>query len=225
MARPFRFDTQFPPDSVEPRDSAPSPPNPADFVMGGFTEEDLEAVRDRAYRQGLEVGDSQGFDRGQVAARQAAEVQAANALAAIEGALRTAVAGVAAFQGQLERDTVRIVTTLVGRLAPPLLEAVAEAELDNLILETLAAAVGRPTLEIRLHPQALERIAARMERLKQETGCTAVVALLPDPGLPLGAAIADWGTGGAIRDPRLIERQLADAVAIAVSRLTLRTRA
>ncbi|ACI97632.1 flagellar assembly protein FliH [Rhodospirillum centenum] len=222
MPRPFRFGTEFPPDL--PPGSADVPPEPlrSTTTVGGFTEEDLESVRDRAFRQGLEVGERNGFERGQQSARQAAEAQMAEALAGIEAALRRADETVGPFREQIERDAVRVVSSLVTRLAPPLLDTVAEAELDTLVLDCLHAAVGTPRLELRLPPGSVERMREQVEKMQAAAGFRGTVALIPDPSLPPGAATADWGTGGAVRDPKVVERRLSDAVAIAISRLTLR---
>lgn len=222
MARPFLFDTHFPQDA--PPDFGDPAPEPPPFTGGGFTEADLEAVRDRAFRQGLEVGERDGFERGQQLARQSVEAQQAQALAAVEQALGAALSAVAGFTQRLERDAVKVVTTLVTRLAPPLQDAVAEAELDQLVIDSLHAAMGQPRLELRVAPTAADRLRPQIQALAAKAGYRGVVEVLPEPGFPLGTAKADWGTGGAERDPRLVERQLADAVAIAVSRLTTRAR-
>lgn len=220
MTRPFLFDTHFPADlTAEVHEPIPHEP-----VLGGFTEADLEAVRDRAFKQGLEIGERDGFERGLTNARQTAEAQAAQALAAVETALTAAGRSMTAFQAGLEHDAVKVVTALVTRLAPPLLDAVADAELDALVRETLEAAVGQPRLRLRVAPSSLDRIARDLARMQEGAGFDGIVDLAADPALPPGTARADWGAGGAGRDPRLLERQLADAVAIAVSRLTLRGR-
>lgn len=219
--RPFLFDTHFPGDNV--LDVAPAAPEPA-FQTGGFTEEDLAAVRDRAYRQGMDLGERDGFERGQQAAQQSAQAQHAQALTSIDASLRTALAGLSAFHRRLEHDAVRVVTALVARLAPPLLDAAADAELDLLVRDILRAAIGRPRLEIRLAPASLEPIRAEIETMAAESGFRGDVHLVADAALPAGGAIADWGTGGAEHDPRALERALGDAIAIAISRLTLGSR-
>lgn len=220
MTRPFLFDTHFPadlmPEGIDPPALEP--------VLGGFTEADLEAVRDRAFKQGLEVGERDGFERGVQNARQSAEAQAAQTLAAVETALKSVAGSLHGFQAELEHDAVKVVTALVTRLAPPLLDAVAEAELDTLVRETLEAAIGRPCLRLRVAPSALERLSRDLAKVQETAGFSGVVDLAADPSLPPGTARADWGAGGAARDPRTIERQVADAVAIAVSRLTVRAR-
>lgn len=217
--RPFLFNTHFPEDMPPLAKSRPDP-----VMTGGFTEEDLEAVRDRAFKQGMELGERDGFDRGQQAARQSADAQHAQALAAVEAALRSTLADLAGFQQRLERDSVRVVTALVAKLAPPLLDAVADAELDGLVLETLRAAVGQPVLEIRVAPAAAERLRAEIDGMAATAGFRGSVSVKGDASLPAGAAAADWSTGGAEHNPRLLERQLGDAVAIAISRLTVRSR-
>lgn len=219
MSRPFQFDTRFPDDPTPDGPGMPPPPEPA---LGGFTEADLEAVRDRAFKQGLEIGSRDGFERGQQSARQSAEAQAAQALTGLKQAVRSALQSLAAVQDQTEREAVRVVTTLVTRLAPPLLEAVAAAELDTLVRDTLAAAVGRPCLRLRVHPGAVDRLNGLLPALAEQAGFAGAVDIAGDAALPPGAARADWGTGGALRDPRQIDRALADAVAIAISRLTTR---
>lgn len=219
--RPFLFDTHFPGDSNA--DTATVMPEP-NLQTGGFTEEDLAAVRDRAYRQGMELGERDGFERGQQTARQSLEAQRSTALAAIDAAIRAAMADLTGFHRRLEHDAVRVVTALVARLAPPLLDAAADAELDLLVRDIMRAAIGRPHLEIRLAPSALDRISAEMETIAAEAGFKGDVHLTADATLPPGAAVADWGTGGAEHDPRALERALGDAIAIAVSRLTVGSR-
>jgi flagellar assembly protein FliH len=218
--RPFLFNMQFPADSIG-NDPASPPEQPPAFHMGGFTEEDLEAVRDRAFKQGLEVGARDGFERGQQALRQSVEAQQTQALAAVEAALNSAGSRLDALCTKLEQDTVRVVTALVGRLAPPLLDAVAEAELDNLLAEVLAAAVGQPVLDLRLAPPAAERLRPQMDDLAAKAGFRGKINIIADATQPAGAARADWGSGGAEHSPRSLERQLGDAVAIAISRLTI----
>ena len=220
--RPFLFDTHFPGDSGA--DAGSITPEPV-LQTGGFTEEDLAAVRDRAYKQGMELGERDGFERGQQAARQSLDAQRTTALAAIDAAIRETMADVTGFHRRLEHDAVRVVTALVARLAPPLLDAAADAELDLLVRDILRAAIGRPRLEIRLAPTALDRIRTEIETIAAEAGFKGDVHLAADAALPPGAAIANWGTGGAEQDPRALERALGDAIAIAISRLTVGTRA
>ena len=223
--RPFLFDTHFPAEA--PDESGPSPlprPEPS-FQTGGFTEEDLEAVRDRAFKQGMELGERDGFERGQQAARQSLDAQRTQALAGIDTAMKGAMEDVTAFRERLEHDTVRVVTALVARLAPPLLDAVADAELDSLVLDMLRAAIGRPLLEIRVSPVTQERLQADIDTMAANAGYRGDVRLIADASLTAGAAVADWGTGGAQHDPRALERALADAVAIAISRLGVHSRA
>lgn len=218
--RPFLFDTHFPNDSTG--EEAP-PPEPA-FQAGGFSEEDLAAVRDRAYRQGMEIGERDGFERGRQAAHQSIEAQRAQSLAAIDTAVASALGELSVFRQQMERDAVRVVTALVARLAPPLLDAAADAELDVLVKDILHAAIGRPRLDIRLAPAAVERMRPDIDALAAEAGFRGDIHLVPDAALAAGAAIGDWETGGAEHDPRALERALGDVIAIAVSRLTLTSR-
>lgn len=220
--RPFLFDTHFASDHEA--DTPPPAPEPA-FQTGGFTEEDLAAVRDRAFKQGMEMGERDGFERGQQAARQSVEALRGQSLAAIDNAIRVALGDLALFQQRLEHDAVRVVTALVARLAPPLLDAVADAELNLLVRDILRAAIGRPRLEIRLAPAALERVRAEIEDMAAEAGFRGDVRLIADANLPAEAAMADWGSGGAEHDPRALERALGDAIAIAVSRLTVAAKA
>ncbi len=220
--RPFLFDTHFPGDSSA--NTATVAPDPV-LQTGGFTEEDLAAVRDRAYKQGMELGERDGFERGQQAARQSLEAQRSTALSAIDSAIRAAMADLTGFHRRLEHDAVRVVTALVARLAPPLLDAAADAELDLLVRDILRAAIGRPRLEIRLAPSALDRIDTEIDTIAAESGFKGDVHLTADATLSPGAAMADWGTGGAEHDPRALERALGDAIAIAISRLTVGTRA
>lgn len=221
--RQFLFDTHFPSDHL-PDEEATVRPEPA-FQTGGFTEEDLEAVRDRAFKQGMELGERDGFERGQQAARQSIEAQRTQSLAGIDAAVRGALGEVRDFRAKLEHDTVRVVTALVSRLAPPLMAAAADAELDGLILDALRAAIGQPRLEIRMAPADIERTRPEIDALAAEAGFRGEVVLIGDVNLPRGAATADWRTGGAQLDPRILDRALGDAIAIAISRLSVNNRA
>ena len=193
--RPFNFDTVFD-DAGVVTAQAPRPKR-------HFLPEEVEAIRQQAYREG------EGS-----AVAHAAHVQA-QALAEIAGVARQAMGAL----NRVAHDH-RVGS---AELALACARAIADAALDRFPAAPLEAALSLLAGEVEAAPRLIVRtasadpeIARKLEALVQEHGLPGQVMVRQEPGPAAAAFTLDWVDGKAAYDPVAAARRVAEALAEAL---------
>ncbi|RMF10911.1 MAG: flagellar assembly protein FliH [Alphaproteobacteria bacterium] len=195
----FTFDNRFdaPPKAQEPAEEPPT-----------FSEEELAAAREAAYREGLEAGRAEvlaGIDQ-RVADATTQIAAAAQALAA-EQDERSAHA---------EREAVTIAHAIARTLAPALAAREPLAEIEGMVRECLAVCYAEPRLVVRVAEDLVDPMKGVVDRITHEQSFAGKLILLGDDRLTGDQCRVEWADGGAERDSaallaeidRLVERHL-----------------
>lgn len=193
--RPFSFDTVFD-DAGVVTAQAPRPKR-------HFLPEEVEAIRQQAYREGE-------------AAAGARALQAqAQALAEIAAVTRQAMGALARVAHDHRAGA--------AELSLACARAIADAALDRFPTAPLEAALGLLAGEVEAAPRLIVRtasadpdIAEKLEALVHEHGLPGQVLVRQEPGPDAAAFTLDWGDGKAAYDPAAAARRVAEALAEAL---------
>jgi flagellar assembly protein FliH len=192
--RPFSFDTVF--DDAGVVTQAPRPKR-------HFLPEEVEAIRQQAYREG------EGS-----AVAHAAQIQA-QALHEIADVARQALGALARVAHDHRVGSAELALAC-GR-------AIADAALERFPTAPLEAALGLLAGEVEAAPRLIVRtasadpeIAAKLEALAQDHGLPGQVLVRLEPGPAAAAFTLDWVDGKAAYDPAAAARRVAEALAEAL---------
>jgi len=189
---------------------APEPPPPA------YGEEELNAAREAAFREGMVAGHNAGHQTGFAEGHAAgmaeggdtarAEMQGtAEALAA--QALDRIARGVAALIADREAGSaarsdlpVHIALAVVRKLMPAMARRHGLEEIEGLVRACLTDLLDEPRLVIRVAPDTIELVRPHLEQTITNNGFDAKLVVVGDPDLGPGDCRIEWAEGGAERD-------------------------
>lgn len=183
----------------EQEDAAPPPPPPPPEPT--YTRAELQSEIASARKSGHEAGFAEGRVVGREEAETADQRAFTEALTAVDTHLQQLLQAEFAAREAREEGTVRIALSIVRKLVPAYVAAHGHAEVLATVTRFVADLVEEPKLILRLHEQWLERIKPRMEDIAARNGFAGSVTVLADPRLTPMEVRADWGDGGAERDP------------------------
>lgn len=171
------------PDAI-PAEEPPPPPT--------FSEEDLQLARDQA------------FETGRAAGIQEAEAMTERLLAAAEQSMADALSRIQTQQAdaneQLMRDAVLVAVGVLKTLQPEMVRRHGLDEIEGLLHECLAHLDGEVKVTVRVHPEMVEAVKERAERVVQAVAFEGKLVYAADPRIASGDCRAEWGDGGAERD-------------------------
>jgi flagellar assembly protein FliH len=193
----FLFETSF-----EAHRAGDAPPPPA---RRSFTPQELEAARAE--------GHAQGVAEGRAEAERAIAAHAAAALAAIADQVAALDAAARAAAEARTHELVAAIGTIARRLIPGLVERHGLAEIEALVVESLARLHDEPRVVVRVNDALLDPLKGRLDELAAGVGYAGRIIAIADHGVAPGDARIEWADGGAERDsPRAwaeIDAQIA----------------
>jgi flagellar assembly protein FliH len=193
--RRFNFDTVFD-DVGTVIAQAPRPKR-------NFTPEEVEAIRQQAYREGEAS-----------ATVRAAEAQA-HALAQIAAHAGQALSALARVAHNHREGSAELALACARAIADAALERFPTAPLE-VALQVLAAEIeAAPRLVVRTGSQDPE-IAQKLEDLARDAGFPGHIVVKPEPGTAAAAFVLDWSDGKAAYDPEAAARRVAETIAEAL---------
>lgn len=179
-----------------------TPPEPT-FTLTEV-EQQLAGARAEAY--------GRGFAEGQEKGRGDAETEAQEALTAaltrVEGELTRLVAAELAARGARQENTMRLVLAIVRKLLPAYIAQHGAAEIEAAVSTFLTELVDEARLIIRVHEKWLDPLRQRIDDMAARHGFAGQVSVLADPRLTELDVRADWGDGGAERDPQALWQEV-----------------
>ncbi|MEX0760621.1 MAG: hypothetical protein WD100_13655, partial [Tistlia sp.] len=182
-ARKFLFDTSFDPEARQAAPAAP-PPAPAAPPPPSFSAEELEAVREAAYREGADQGRDQALSE----ARRSAESTGAEALSVLAAGVQEALGRL---DERREAATVQVLESaiaVVRKLFPLLSERHGLGEIEGLVHACLERLHEEPRVVVRAPDDLLDALRGRMDALKLAAAYEGRVVLLADEELGPGDA-------------------------------------
>lgn len=195
--KPFGFDTVF--------DDAGAVSYQAPARKRLFTPEEVEQIRAAAFAEG---------ERSAVAQ---AEGQAADALADIARASRSALTALAAVAHEHRVGTAELALAAARRIADAALSRFPDAPVTA-ALETLAREVeAQPRLTVRVAAGLEGRVQAALDQTAEAIGFQGRITARADATLPLAAFVLDWGDGKAAFDPLAAAERVAAALDAALA--------
>jgi flagellar assembly protein FliH len=215
----YRFDLRFDVGASEPPPVIEEEPDPLDRPV--HSERELQSALAQAAGIARAEGLEAGRREGEAAATARLEADLLLVMTHLDDRLSERADGFEAALRAVEDQGVTVVAALVRRLAPHLLERIAEEEIRRLAGEALRAAVGAPRLRLRLAPAMAEALKERLAQQAAGQGFKGALEVLPDPALSPGALDARWGAGALRYDPRDIDTAIASFVERAAGDLRL----
>lgn len=186
---------------------------PAKFAFGqefGATEtrrKPEEIERELARLAGeVESARAEGYANGYAAGEQArSALEAARIASAVERLVDIATSLFSTIDGdrtRLEAEAVELAVTTARILAKGLVEREPLDEITRLVREALTNLRNAPHLVLRVSPDLVEPIDARIKKLGFERGYDGRMIVLGDPDLAPGDCHIEWADGGMSRSMR-----------------------
>jgi flagellar assembly protein FliH len=165
---------------------------------------EIEAARAEGYATGYAAGEQ---------ARGALETaRIANAVERLADVARRLLSTMDEDRTRLEAEAVELAIATARILAKGLVEREPLHEITRLVHEALNSLRNAPHLVLRVAPDLVEPIDARIKRLGFERGYDGRMIVLGDPDLPPGDCHIEWADGGMSRSRRDSEAAIARAV-------------
>jgi flagellar assembly protein FliH len=188
-----------------------------EFGLGDARRKAEEAERERE-RRAAEVaaaearGRAAGYAAGQKD-REVAELgRIAAALDRLAGAASDLLGSLAAERRAVEAEAVEVALAVGRTLARGLVAREPEHEIARLVGEALAVVRRAPHLAIRVAPDLVESVRARVERIAFERGFEGRLVVLGDPDAALGDCRIEWADGGVVRDSAALAAAVSTSV-------------
>ena len=193
----FGFDTVF--------DDAGSVAYQPTLRKRAWTSEEVEQIRGAAFAEG---------ERSAIAQ---AESQAADALADIAAAARSAMTALAGVAHEHRIGSANLALAAARSIADAALERFPDAPVAA-ALESLAREVeAQPRLTVRVAAGLEGRVQAALDQTAEAIGFTGQITARADPALPPAAFVLDWGDGKAAFDPQAAAERVAAALDAALA--------
>jgi flagellar assembly protein FliH len=191
---PYLFDTEF----SDP--AAPTPGGKAAEGMAIYTESDLATQKNEAFEEGVLSGKTQAMETLE------------NTLAASLETVAAQLAQLLTNQGSqlqvIQQDAASLAFTVVGKLAPALIEKSPFSEVEQVIKECLAELPDEPRIVVRASEQTCEFLKGQVDTLTAQAGFQGNIILLPEDSMQPSECRAEWADGGVERNLRDTENKL-----------------
>ena len=192
----FTFDTHFGDESGRPATKAPSSP--------AFTEADMEAAR------------KEGFTAGQAQGRRDAEAevdrQLGDAMAQLSQSAASLLAALDNHIASTKREASELALEVARKLAPALIAAQPEAEIEALLRDCLTHLNREPHILLRVSASLVDRMKETVDRMAMERGLTGRIILLGEPAMTEGDCVVEWADGGVARNREEIEHDIVEII-------------
>lgn len=195
--RPFAFDTVF--------DDAGAIAYQPPVRRKHFSAEEVEAARAAGYADG---------ERSAVAQ---AEGRAADALADIARATRSALTALQGIAHEHRIGSAQLALAASRRIADAALERFPEAPVAAAMEALVREIEAQPRLTVRVAPDLQDRIQETLNHTAEAIGFEGQILTRAEPSLPPAAFVLDWGDGKAAFDPNESAGRVAAALDAALA--------
>lgn len=200
--RPFLFEQSFDV-AAEPKEAVKKEEEQAPPT---FSEEELQAARDEAYKAGLQAGLQE--------AGASIEQQVATTLDVMAGTLGGIAERQASMNEAITRDAIDLAVGAVKKLLPVTAEANGVAEITALLEEALARLLQEPRITIRVAESLAGQVESQLGAVAARAGFDGRISVLPDPEMGPADCRIMWNDGEANREVGALLEELDGLVGL-----------
>lgn len=192
--QPFAFDRVF---SVPPKGGAPAAADLLPEVASLRAE--LAALKAEQGAQ-LALARAQGFEAGLSQARTERDAALLSAVDALQAGLETIDERFEEVSQRVTGEAAEIALAAADMIAGRALEAAPTDAIDSAIGRVLGQVARGTELEVRVHPELVEAIEARIADRQSKDRRRLFLTVVPDATITLGDAMIGWDQGGLAVD-------------------------
>ena len=167
------------------------------------------ALQQQARNEGYALGLADG-ERNATAIAAQAMARAADLLGERAAAL---LAGLDEVAGANKREAIELAATVGRKLASALLERQPTAELEALLVDSLASLDSVPHLVIRCHPDLADAMRDIAGIRIATSGFAGRLIVMGDPDIAMADGRIEWADGGLVRDKAAISAAIDERIA------------
>jgi len=207
----FLFDRTFDADEPEPVEETVERPEDIEpeVVVPTFSEEEMQVARTEAFAKGKEEGISE--------AAAATERDILASLQKLGGQFTSLFEAQEAADTSILDSAISIASGITRKVFPALNEQGALAEIERIVVLTMAKIIDEPSVTITLNPHLEAKFGERIDSLSVEAGFKGEIHIQTSEDLPAGDCRIEWNSGGARRNTadlwqeidEIIERNLS----------------
>lgn len=164
----------------------------------------VKDTRDKALQDGIAQGRAEMQD--------SIEQQAIAAMGAIQHSCLTLFDHSQKLEASVKRDAVQLASLIAGRLAPALLNARPEGEIEALINDCFTQNHEEKRLVVRVADCLTEQIEPRIKAMQTAHDFKGSVVIISDPHLPQSDCQVEWENGGVERDSKKLMKDIEDTI-------------
>lgn len=153
-----------------------------------------------------------GIAQGRAEMLESIEQQAIAALDGIQSSCHSLLEQKRQMEAATKRDAVKLATLIAGRLAPAILNARPESEIEDLVNECFKENLNEKRLVIRVADCLTEQIEPRIKAMQASNSFEGNVIVISDPHLPQSDCHIEWEDGGVERDGRKLMADIENTV-------------
>jgi flagellar assembly protein FliH len=194
IARKFTFDREFLADT----DVVPNAVRAR--MRKNLTQDEIDAMCEKAHEEGKRDGSVAAADR------------TAAGVAALEKAVREALAASAAGIAAVREDAVQVAFAAAKKLARVAVAAFPEGEVEAALREAVRQAASEPRITLRAAPAVVAALEDRLAAISAEEGYDGRISAVADPAAKGSDCRIEWRGGGAERNLAAIEAGIESAI-------------
>lgn len=153
-----------------------------------------------------------GIAQGRAEMQDSIEQQAIAAMGAIQHSCLALFDQTLKLEATVKRDAVQLASLIAGRLAPALLNARPEGEIETLIKDCFTQNHEEKRIVIKIADCMLEQIEPRIKAMQEANGFKGTVIIISDPHLPQSDCRVEWENGGLERDGPKLMRDIEETI-------------
>lgn len=182
----------------EAAEAVAEPPPPS------YGQEELDQVAADSFQRGVEQGRAEAMtgieqrlaDSWQTVGDRFRQLQGAH-----QAALET-----------LSTEVTELAYTMVRQISPTVAKTGGMQEIEAMIAEVFGSLRDEPRIMVRVHPDLVEQVRARMAEIAADNAFEGQITVRPEPELSEGDCRLEWSEGGAERLQSDIWRRMAGAL-------------
>lgn len=164
----------------------------------------VKDTRDKALQDGIAQGRAEMQD--------SIEQQAIAAMGTIQHSCLTLFDHSQKLEASVKRDAVQLASLIAGRLAPALLNARPEGEIEALVNDCFTQNHEEKRLVVRIADCLTEQIEPRIKAMQKAHDFKGSVVIISDPHLPQSDCLVEWENGGVERDSKKLMNDIEDTI-------------
>ncbi len=218
QVRPFAFDRTF---ALPVREPARHYRRKTDAAELGFEVDSLrsEIARiEQAHEEELARTRTEAFEAGRNHVRAEREAAILSALDALQASLDDFSEQYGELRAQAEADAIEVAVAAAEALAGHAVVQQPGGAVDEAIGRALAQVARGQEIEVKVHPDLVEEIEARVAQRQSQDRRRLALIVSPDAALAPGDAVLSWDRGGVVVDADARRQAVLDELAPLMSK-------